>query len=279
MSTTTIAPGLRGRARQEGEHTEMDTEIIPQVRGAKRCLQCTDEYDLFKTCGEQRLLRPALVAKITRSMKRLGFVATTPIVVNEQMEIIDGQHRFQAAKNLGIPFYFLVDDRLKVGDVREMAKAAAAWSFDDYVTSHVRQGNADYIRLRDLKELSGLGWSAFMHGAFADYRGREEDIALGRFNLSERKEAEIIDFLAKFDIFKPIYKYWMHRGFVVACAIIFSHANYDHEQMKARLEYQSTRLVRCANAEDYVKLLESIYNYKSHAHKIVDFSKSARSTK
>lgn len=242
----------------------------------KRCIKCSTDYDQFQSSVEQRLLRPGLVTKITTSMKKYGFIPTAPIVVDKQNRILDGQHRFQSAKNLGIAFYYVISDHLPIDAVREMAKAQDKWSLEDYVTSNIHQGNADYARLRELKELSGLSWSAFMYGVFSDSAQKRDDIYMGRFNLTEQRESEILEFLGKFDIFKDKFAAWSHRGFVIACAVIFSHKDYSHEQMKSRLEYQQNRLVRCANAEGYVKMLETIYNYKSHAHNVVDFSKARR---
>lgn len=242
----------------------------------KRCIKCSTDYEQFTSSVEQRLMKPNLVAKITASMKKFGFIPTTPIVVDKNNRILDGQHRFQSARNLGIAFYFVVADHMPIDTIREMAKASASWDFGDYVTSHIHQGNDNYIRLRDLKELSGLGWSAFMNGCFTDGKTRRDDIILGRFSLTERNEADIMDFLGKFDLLKSLFAGWGNRSFVIACAVCFSHPNYNHDQMKQRLKYQSTMLVRCPNAEAYVKMLETIYNYRSHTNNIIDFSKSKR---
>jgi ParB-like nuclease family protein len=247
------------------------------MKTERKCLECSDEYDAFTLHPEQRSLQPAHTIKIMRSMKSRGFIATCPIVVNDRFEILDGQHRFQAAKNLGIPFFYVVNEAIDVQDVREMAKANAAWVLGDYVTSYIRQGNDNFIRLQKLKEQSGLSWGPFMVGAFPGYRHMSDDIRSGKLVLTELKEAAIIDFISKFLMFRELFpKGWQHRGFVIACSQLFSHPQYNHKQMTARLEYQSTRLVRCPNSEAYLAMLSEIYNYRSVPKNVVDFSSRGR---
>lgn len=234
---------------------------------------CTKDYALFRQYKEQRELTPATTAKVMRSMKKRGFVASKPIIVNSRMEVIDGQHRLQVAKNLSSCVYYVIDDTLNVEDVRELAAAQAGWSIDDYVTSHIRQGLNDYARLRELKELSCLAWQSFLYAVFVDAKDRIEQIKSGKLNLSKTKEDAILEFISKFEMFKPLCKHWGHRSFVVACSQLFSHPQYDHEQMRARLAYQQSRLIRCANVADHLDVLAAIYNYKSHAHNVVDFTR------
>src|SRR5918992_5208143 len=61
----------------------------------------------LEVIGYQRKARPAHVKNITASIERIGFLV--PLVVVEEKKgdqaryvIIDGQHRFQAAKGLGV---------------------------------------------------------------------------------------------------------------------------------------------------------------------------------
>lgn len=237
-------------------------------------IQCTTDYSIFKPFNEQRILRPRLTAKIQRSMKKRGFVPSHPITADKNMEVVDGQHRLRAAMNLGLCVYYVVVDKLGIDDIREMAQAMEKWSTDDYVTSNVRQGNQDYVRLLALKELSGLSWQAFLYASFADYSHTREDMFSGKFDLSEIKERSIMEFIERFELFKSpevACKHWGHRFFVVACAQMFSHPKYDHEDMKQKITYQSSRLIKCVNAADYLDNLGAIYNYKRHAHTVVDF--------
>ena len=45
--------------------------------------------------------------------------------------------------------------------------------------------------------------------------------------------------------------------------IINGTPEYDHSQMMKKLSYLSEKLVKCVDVESYLRLLESIYNYKT----------------
>lgn len=241
-------------------------------------IKCSKDYGLFHSYGPQRELIPNLVAKITRSMKKRGFSPTKPITVNKFMEIVDGQHRFQAAKNLGLPIYYMQDNDVTVDDVREMALAQAPWNIADYVSSQIRQGNECFARLAVLRDRSRCSWNTFLAGVFSDNnKAVIEDIKAGRFVLTETRTAMIEEFLAKFALFQDAFPQgFNHRQFVIACARMFGHPQYNHAQMTARMEYQSTKMVKCANVEQYIILLSDIYNYRSHAGNVVDFTRIRR---
>lgn len=235
-------------------------------------IQCTTNYDQFSLHPEQRGLKPSHVIKIMTSMKRRGYHQGYPIVVDKDLKIIDGQHRYQAARNCGLPIYYVVQEETSVNDVREMAAITEAWKFDDFLSSYVRQGNDNYKRIIKWKETSGLGWRSFLEGNFSDIKTTSQELKEGRFILTETKETQISLFLTKFVMFKTYFpKGWTHRGFVRACAYMFSHPNYNQTQMEARLDYQSTRLVKCPDTESYLLMLQGIYNYKSHSANVVDF--------
>lgn len=237
---------------------------------------CTKDYDMFKQCLDQRELTPETLAKVSKSMKRMGFKASKPIIVNSNMEVMDGQHRLRVARNLGLSVYYVIDDSVTMDEVRILASAQAKWSMDDYVSSHIRQGREDFKRLLDLKELSGLSWRSLTDSCFYDSAAWRDEIHTGKFNLSAIKEAEIVEFISKFEIFKPLCKHWQLRAFCVAASQMFAHPDYNHKKMLARLEWRSPMLIRCSLVSEYLQVFQNIYNYKVEEQNRVDFTRRPR---
>lgn len=62
----------------------------------------TSDYFRFKILDGNRDVLKSHVNKIKESMKKFGWIGPG-IIVNEKFEIIDGQTRFYAAKELGLP--------------------------------------------------------------------------------------------------------------------------------------------------------------------------------
>lgn len=55
----------------------------------------TNNYDQFKRLVGNREVNPKRVKTIKKSVEEIGYIPN-PIIVNENMEVIDGQGRLQA---------------------------------------------------------------------------------------------------------------------------------------------------------------------------------------
>lgn len=66
----------------------------------------TNDYNLFKSLKGNRNVNKLHVQRLKESFK--GDYLMSPIIVNQNYEIIDGQHRFNAAKDLSLPVNFII---------------------------------------------------------------------------------------------------------------------------------------------------------------------------
>lgn len=67
----------------------------------------TKQYDLFKFSRSSRAVSQDFVSKLMHEYKRYGG-QDYPVLVNPDMTIRDGQHRFVAAMQLGLPVTYKV---------------------------------------------------------------------------------------------------------------------------------------------------------------------------
>ena len=70
-------------------------------------VKVTDEYNIFTFAEGNRAINPAQVKNLIKSIENIGLIPT-PIVVNEKMQILDGQHRVEACRQLKMPVYYIV---------------------------------------------------------------------------------------------------------------------------------------------------------------------------
>ena len=66
----------------------------------------TTDYSMFQTLEGNRNLNKLHLKRLKNSFQKKYLLS--PIIVNEKFEIIDGQHRFEAGKQLGLPINFLI---------------------------------------------------------------------------------------------------------------------------------------------------------------------------
>ncbi len=117
-------------------------------------VQITKNYDMFQRMDGNRTVLEPRVKKIINSIREVGYVLN-PIIVNENMEVIDGQGRLEALKRLHLPVYYICSKGIGLKECIAMNINQSNWSLMDYVTSYAETGNESYQRLKDINDLYG----------------------------------------------------------------------------------------------------------------------------
>lgn len=110
----------------------------------------TRDYDAFRRLEANRGVGENRKEKLIASFKA-GEVLN-PIVVNEKMEIIDGQGRYEARKELGLPIQYVVSAGSGIDECRRMNQYNTKWTEEDWVNSYVEGKNQNYIELKSVHE-------------------------------------------------------------------------------------------------------------------------------
>lgn len=106
------------------------------------------DYTVFHRLPENRDVTQLRVGKIVASISEKYI--TNPIIVNEKMEIIDGQGRYEALKQLGKPVQYIIANGATQQDCIRMNKYNTKWTPLDFATSYAKAGKVAYKRLIDV---------------------------------------------------------------------------------------------------------------------------------
>lgn len=109
----------------------------------------TLSYDRYKFNSLQRVMKPKHVKELMESMKVHGFLPNKPISVNEKNEILDGHHRFEAARSLGYPILIQVCKGLTEVSIIEANQLQDNWDKKDFTNLYAKQGNKNYQALQE----------------------------------------------------------------------------------------------------------------------------------
>ena len=99
------------------------TKAIPNERQIWKSTNYNDFY--FDPDHRNRSVNVRKVENIKYSMGYYKEFLDAPIQVNSTGLIVEGQHRFQAAKELGIPIKFIINDNLTLDDIDVFNNATA----------------------------------------------------------------------------------------------------------------------------------------------------------
>lgn len=148
----------------------------------------TKDYNQFKSLSTNRRLSSSNLNRLKASFKAYPGIVI-PIWANDNMEVIDGNHRLQIAKELELPLYFYVKEG-GIIQARIMNTFTAKWKNEDFHHSHVQENNPTYVLLDKLyKEYESLSRRIIDIVATGLARGeRQINLDESGFRLSSRSK-------------------------------------------------------------------------------------------
>ena len=116
-----------------------------------------------------------------------------PIIVNERLEVIDGQNRLSALKDLGLPVHYYVVRGATIETARSLNLGRSNWKPLDYCKSYAESGVRSYQLLLDLMQDSEhIGIKLPLQEAYGVLKRRViyvgnqlQDLQKGKFSVTE----------------------------------------------------------------------------------------------
>ena len=153
----------------------------------------TQNYEQFKFINENRKIDNLHVSRLKRVIAEKNKSLLFPIVVNTKMEIIDGQHRFEALKQLKLPIYYIIDDSFELKDIMTVNTNSKLWNTTDYLEFYIAQEIIPYIVFKNLmdKYKFNLTEALYIIGDI-NLHGTHKLFKEGKLQLKSNKEIEYL---------------------------------------------------------------------------------------
>ena len=218
---------------------------------------------------ENRDVKEQRVKKIRKSIDNVGWLRD-PLLVNEKMEIIDGQGRFEVLKEKGLPVEFVIQERIGVDECRAMNQDQTNWSVSDYVNSYCDSGNTNYMNLKELadkhKEFNIMTIYSISNSKFSCGGGGDNSRILksGKLEFPETKFEEARETLNYVSRFVHIANRIGGSRSLFYCVIGFIYQNRlcDTERLYDMLDKYSNRIPPVAATKETMVEISNVYNYR-----------------
>jgi len=247
----------------------------PMAQVVCQVLRTTD-YSQFKTLKGNREVNPLHIERLVQSFQIKHLIS--PIIVNQHWQIIDGQHRFETAKRLGLHVDYIVVNDYGLEEVQILNSNTHPWKAMDYLNGYCDLGYKPYLTMREfMKKYPAFNFQATeilltnktvnMLRSKKTVNGEQKTTSYqnkffaGKFEIADLDKA--IDMAEKLMMLKPYYDGFNRSLFVKAMVTIFNNSAYNHAQFIGKLAQQPTSLQHCARVKQYHLLIEEIYNYRS----------------
>jgi len=236
----------------------------------------TSNYNMFELIESNRPISWTKIDKMREKIKEKNLTSGYNIIVNskevgkerygtdgKKYPIVDGQHRYISCKLEGQKFFYQVNDDITLDDIPTAASLQHSWKITDYLHHYTTIGVKEYQQFVGYMNRYGFPPSAALIILCGD-RGSAKlhDLKRGELKVTRswalaNNFGDATDSLGKYITFNK------QARFVEAFFVAFVNSDYSHDRMVAKLEYLSSKMLRCSDMRAHLEQIEYIYNYNS----------------
>ena len=227
----------------------------------------TTEYGIFKFLKGNRDINEAKVSKIKEAIKAgIDVLRYAPIIVNEQLEIIDGQHRFTVSRELKTNVYYVIHKEADLSIVPSINSNSTRWRTVDYLNSYIDLKKPEYMALKGFMDkyprVSLPVAIKMLHdGATFGKSEAIEKFKDGLFKISHAKKAEETSSLLA-DL-EPHTENPYSARFYEAMLQLIRGKKYDHQHLLSKIAESGRRIDNIQSVKSIIENMESIANHKT----------------
>lgn len=214
----------------------------------------TKDYSRFSFLDNNRIVKSSHVDMLKKSIKNIDLTKYNPIKVDANLRIIDGQHRFHACMELGLPIYYVVlngvdAEQAMIIDNQNNKK----WEMMDWLRYRANKNGGCYKQLLDFVQQT----CTTISNAMVIFPAKAINAATLRagttdFGVNE-KAFDIVHFLQSQEV--KTLSFRNTRAFNLAIRIAFD--EYSKRQMD-KLKRKILLVPECANYKQYLTVFSNI---------------------
>ena len=224
----------------------------------------TTDYDQFTYIVGNREVVNKHVRELSNEIETKDLAI--PIIVNEKMEVCDGQHRLEAYKVLGLPVQYIIKEGLKLNDIRKLNSVNRKWTMQEYMMSHVKLGAKEYETMEWFTRTYGFSITdsiAMLNGK--GYRSQQdlEDFKLGNFVVHDLEHAK--NTASAIIKVGEYFEHFRKKSFVNAMISVMRDPDFVWSIFENKLRHFSSKLKNQGSRNDFIINIEKLYNHNTGA--------------
>lgn len=236
----------------------------------------TKEYGLFKIMTGNRPLNENKIRKIKQDIcNGIDVLKYCPVIVHERdgrLEIIDGQHRFYVAKQLGSHVWYIVAGEMSLLEIAKVNSNTEKWKPADFINCYAVQGNEHYVKLREFIEETHFPLSVALQllGKGLDVAdsggGIKEIFQEGQFIVTNEEDANKVK-----EVVEQFEPFGMRRSrvFVVAICKIMQAEKVPVQELITAFKANPDKLSPQSGWKEYMSNLEVILNIGKKVRRVL----------
>lgn len=232
----------------------------------------TKNYTIFKTHEVNREIVEKKVNSLAKLMKEFGWLEGSYVIVDKDFVIINGQHRFEAARIIGIEIHFIqLPIKATAPLIRRNNLDQMSWTLKNTIDGFAAEGHKEYKKVGELQQMFPFLKST-------------DILMIAKLNTGSFKKSDVENGLLKVtDIDKSIEwgyrikRLQLHipdcntRYFTRALAKLFVHPEFDFERLMKKIEQYPADIKNWKQTERNFVMLSDLYNKDLQRKKHTNF--------
>lgn len=240
----------------------------------------TLDFSLFKFRKDNRQeINENHVKKLIESIKNRNLLEFRPIIINNDYEVMDGQHRLMAAKSLGVDIYYKIEKKIKPEDMIQL-NLSKSWSMNDYLNFYIQRNFDDYVALYNFMKKNNLSlsialsivcgksskvYSNFKNGKFKFIKEDIDSILLNCREciafIKKNQKATQVTYTSTFRFWKALIK-------------LMNDENFNLEKWNENFQKMVDKFSCRTTWEGYYRIMVDIHNYRNTDKILINFNEN-----
>lgn len=245
------------------DHNESNTKIC-----------WTQDYGKFRFLHGNRDLDESKIKKLEKDVKAgMDLFKFCPILVNESMYIIDGQHRFYVCQRLKINVYYIVVPDFSLAQIARLNNNQNRWKMNDFLNCFIDSGKnkEEYKILQQFKKKHKVSISMaagmLANGTLMSKFNTLENFRNGMFVAKHLSKAEKL--MERAQQFEPYIECYYERNFLLALEKLHDNGKFNQAEMLGKLKKHDLKIEKQPNTKSYLAHMEELFNYKNSIRKTI----------
>lgn len=242
-------------------------------------VQTTTDYEQFdRIAGNRDITTDTAQRQVGRLItqyklaqeRNINLFEVMPLVINERKEIIDGQHRLEAAKRLGVPVYYRILPGLRLADVIALNTTQKPWTTKDYVNLWIDEDNEHYQALQEFVDKYNLPYSSAVPLLVLRAANIGKPFQQGKFVVDNYEYAE--ELVGYMDALKP----HMRTPLIYRDAAFAKAVRRSHEVLERDFETSFQMIIEAyAESTEFINFDKKVFEYMRSFEQVLKKNKRA----
>ena len=235
-------------------------------------LKVLDNKTRVRSLLGNRDINKSHVNSLKESMREHGVLsAVTVMKTGESYVLLDGHHRWKAAKTLGYSIHAIVVNKESSVAVVALNNVQKNWSLTDYAKYYSTSGDKEtreaYQEIISYHNETGLNYSCLTY-----VLGKQpiKQFKEGTFRVNRPAFAKAL--FSYLDDIEEYVSFAKHARFVLGFVHLAASPIYDHTRMMSKLKQKHNLVIeQKGNPSSYGKMMNDVYNFKTAPKNLVMF--------